>query len=115
MILCVTLYVGGALLGFDAYDTVCISAHWVVQRGQGTPHICVLSESNGSELSNPTRFVLLTKLLINENSVENPTKWRRQVGENIEFLPPPSPAAASRFAKAMSEHRGPCNTQTKPC
>ena len=36
LILCVALYVGGALLGFDAYDTVCISAHWVVQRGQGT-------------------------------------------------------------------------------
>ena len=36
MILCVTLYVGGALLGFDTYDAVCISAHWVVQRGQGT-------------------------------------------------------------------------------
>ena len=35
LILCVGLYVGGALLGFDAYDTVCISAHWVVQRGQG--------------------------------------------------------------------------------
>ncbi len=37
MILCVGVYLGGALLGFDAYDTVCISAHWVVQRGQGTP------------------------------------------------------------------------------
>ena len=35
MILCVALYIGGALLGFDAYDAVCISAHWVVQRGQG--------------------------------------------------------------------------------
>ena len=41
MVLCVALYVGGALLGFDAYDTVCISAHWVVQRGQGTPSAVV--------------------------------------------------------------------------
>ena len=39
MFLCVGLYVGGALLGFDAYDTVCISAHWVVQRGQGAPSL----------------------------------------------------------------------------